>query len=200
MASRPVLAERDDRGASASWRFTASASPWSSPAPQPGDQPGQHPRPAMLTRASPRCVTGTGVLPAHRDTARTRRTRRPDQYRRQHLVSAQRHPSARVPGIPLRVADQVLAAIARAGNPQRPRAHTARHTCHEDGPAGAVWRGLGRVRGVEAISITPCPFGWRWRAPGAGGYLRGPAGRQPGAGAQGETVGMEYANVKHGKP
>ena len=63
-----------------------------------------------------------------------RRTRRLDQYRRQHLVSAQRHPSACVHGIPLRVADQVLAAIARAGDPQRPPASAARRTCHEGAP------------------------------------------------------------------
>ena len=187
----PGRVERDDRGAAlrrlhrARHRLRSRETSWAS-------TPARRCRPGRQLAASRASV----CLPAHRDAARTRWTRRPDQYRRQHLVSAQRHPSARVPGIPLRVADQMLAAIARAGDPQRPPVSAARHTCHEGAGAGAASRGLGWVRRVEAISIDPMSSAGalavsvgltsphiRSRRPGpAGRFSPGPSGAEPGPG------------------
>ncbi len=57
------------------------------------------------------CNLHTAIQPEHSGPGGA------DQYRCQHLVPAQRHPWAWVPGIHLRVADQVLATISGTGGP-----------------------------------------------------------------------------------
>ena len=186
----PGRVERDDRGAAlrrlhrARHRLRSRETSWAS-------TPARRCRPGRQLAASRASV----CLPAHRDAARTRWTRRPDQYRGQHLVSAQGYTSARVPGIPLRIADQVLAAIVRAGDPQRPPASAARHTCHDGAETRSESRGLGWLRGVEVISVDPSALLERWlspladhgrikqRRPGpAERFSPGPSGAGPGSG------------------
>jgi hypothetical protein len=71
------------------------------------------------------------------------------------------HSATRVPVCPV----SLSASLTRCSRPSRAQVTRSARVptlpvTSEDGPAGAVWCGLGRVRGVEAISVTPCPFGW----------------------------------------
>ena len=149
-----------------------------SPVPQPGDQPGQRSRPAVLTPPTC-CMAVVDVFRAHCDAVRAWWARRADQHCGQQLVPAQRHPWAGVPGIHLRVADQVLAAISRAGDSQRSWAHAARHDCHvdasavtDDGPplGGALSSG-GAQRGRDDTFPEPPAPPWSWTGRPPGGPL-----------------------------